>query len=159
MDMKKLNILFFWAAIFTGCASPTGDDRSNTDTSSRIADTVAYNAEAMVGSYFYEKNGDTVAMHLNVQGDSVVGQLIYALREKDLNSGNFKGVLVDSVLIATYVFESEGQQSSRQIAFKFDGKSAIEGYGEVLQQDTGFIFKNPDHLKFGDGIVLEKHTD
>lgn len=156
--MKNLSILFL-SLVFAACNNAGTDNKSNVDTISNSLNSKSYDSENIIGSYAYEHNGDTIAMHLNLQGDSVMGQLIYALKEKDINSGNFKGVIVDSVLIATYEFESEGQLSKREVAFKLDGKSAVEGYGEVIQEGYGFKFKNRDKLKFGDGVVLVRLAD
>ncbi|MGO1243038.1 MAG: hypothetical protein ACTJHT_10690 [Sphingobacterium sp.] len=157
--MKKLNILLLLGAVFSACGNDNNGGGSKADTSAGVQQMAPFNSFDIIGSYSYEKNGDTVSMHLNLQGDSVMGQLNYALKEKDFNSGSFKGVVEDSVLLATYEFESEGRVSSREIAFKLDGKLAIEGYGEVLEQDYGFKFKDPDQLEFGNGIVLEKQAD
>jgi hypothetical protein len=47
--------------------------------------------------------------------------------------------------VADYTFMSEGIQSTRQVAFKKDGNSFIEGYGD---------FKNVDSLNFNTSMKL-----
>lgn len=157
--MKKLSIILLLGAVFAACGNDNQGGESKADTSAGVEEITPFRSTDISGFYSYEKNGDTVSMHLNLQGDSVMGQLVYAFKEKDLNSGSFKGVVEDSILLATYEFESEGIQSSREIAFKLDGKLAIEGYGEVREQGTGFKFRDPEQLEFGKGIVLEKQAD
>lgn len=110
----------------------------------------------LAGSYTYEKNGDTVALHLTIHDDKAMGHLTYALKEKDLNTGSFEGRVTDGILRADYTYLSEGQSSIRQVAFKVDGKTAVEGYADMEEKNGKFVFKDSTKLDFGEGLVLTK---
>lgn len=108
------------------------------------------------GLYSYQQNGDTITLQLTVDGNKANGNLLYALSEKDRNSGSFAGEIKDGILLANYTFSSEGILSERQIAFKLTNSSAIEGYGEVEEINGKRVFKNPANLEYGTGLVLTK---
>jgi hypothetical protein len=102
--------------------------------------------------YTYTKDRDTATLMLITSGRVVTGELIYKLFEKDSNHGTIKGEMRGDTLVADYIFNSEGKQSTRQVAFlKKDGKLA-EGYGDILEKDGKMIFNNVATLKFGDAI-------
>lgn len=107
-----------------------------------------------VGCYTYDADGSKVVMEITQINDSVMGQLNYALKEKDGNTGIFKGVLKDSVLIGSYSFMSEGFQSSREVAFLLKGNQLVEGYGEL--DDTGMAFKDKETINFTSSMPLIK---
>ncbi len=110
----------------------------------------------VAGSYIYEQNGDTVNLHLTVNGETAAGHLTYALKEKDRNTGTFEGKIQNGVLLADYTFNSEGRSSVREVAFRLDGTSAVEGYGDVEEKNGKTVFKDASGLEFGKGLVLTK---
>lgn len=110
----------------------------------------------VAGSYMYAQNGDTVRLHLTVNGKTASGHLTYALKEKDRNTGTFEGTIQNGILWADYTFNSEGQSSVREVAFRLDGTSAAEGYGNVGEKNGKMVFKDTAALEFGKGLVLEK---
>ncbi|WP_286860198.1 MULTISPECIES: hypothetical protein [Sphingobacterium] len=120
------------------------------DTTSATA-TVAEN-----GTYQYLKNGDTISLTIAIDGDKVQGDLNYIWKEKDRNIGHIDGVLKDSILLADYTFSSEGQQSIRQVAFKFGKKRVVEGYGAMEDKGDKMSFVAPDKLVYDQKFVLEK---
>lgn len=110
----------------------------------------------IAGSYMYEQNGDTVSLHLTVNGETASGHLTYALKEKDRNTGTFEGKVENGVLLADYTFNSEGQSSVREVAFRLDGTSAVEGYGDMEEKNGKMLFKDASKLEYGKGMVLHK---
>ena len=68
------------------------------------------------------------------------------LKEKDKNKGTIRGRITNGFLIADYTFMSEGTESVRQVAFKKQGSSFVEGYGNDLN--------NPDSLDFSNSFKL-----
>lgn len=107
-----------------------------------------------IGCYTYEANGSKVVMEITQINDSVMGQLDYALKEKDANTGTFSGVLKDSVLIGSYSFISEGVESSREVAFLLKGNQLVEGYGKL--DETGTAFKDKETINFTSSMPLMK---
>lgn len=108
------------------------------------------------GMYIYEQNGDTVTLNLAVNGGKANGELLYALKEKDRNSGTFTGEIKDDVLLADYMFRSEGVLSERQVAFKLTDTTAMEGYGEVQETNGKMEFQDSGKLEYDTGLVLKK---
>lgn len=110
----------------------------------------------VAGSYSYEQNGDTVSLHLTVNGKTASGHLTYALKEKDRNTGTIEGKIENGVLLADYTFNSEGQSSVREVAFRLNGTSAVEGYGDMEEKNGKMVFKNASNLEFPMSMVLNK---
>lgn len=106
--------------------------------------------------YTYTKNKDTASLTLMISGRIITGELHYQLFEKDSNKGTIKGEMRGDTLIADYIFNSEGKQSIRQVAFlKKDGK-LMEGFGDVIEKDGKMYFKSISDLKFGGAIEFTK---
>ena len=106
--------------------------------------------------YQYASNGDSVSLYITRAhaGDLVTGTLTYKLKEKDKNEGAVRGSIKNDILLADYLFMSEGQVSTRQVAFKLEGHSLTEGYGEMTERHNKLLFKNPDSLNFDNRIKL-----
>ncbi|KGE13369.1 hypothetical protein [Sphingobacterium deserti] len=152
--MKTIAYIFAGAVLCTACGP------SSTKTTTEEMTTADSSASAkendIAGSYTYQQDGDTVALHLTIQGTKAMGHLTYAWKEKDHNSGSFEGEVKDGLLIADYTFESEGMSSVREVAFKLNGKTAKEGYGDVEEKEGKFVFKDFNSLNFDSGLVLTK---
>jgi hypothetical protein len=108
--------------------------------------------------YQYHSEKDIVLLTLILKNDSVTGTLSYNLYEKDNNYGTLRGQLKEGLLVADYLFQSEGVLSNRQVVFKLTGTSFTEGYGEVVYGNGKATFKNIDSLNFGHSFVLDKVT-
>lgn len=104
--------------------------------------------------YSYDVNGNVVELQLEYNSDDVRGTLNYALAEKDTNMGTFIGKIENNFLLAEYTFQSEGTESTRQVAFKFMDGKLVEGYGEVNEDGTNF--KDVTQLKFTSTMPLSK---
>jgi len=104
--------------------------------------------------YAYEKEGNEISLQIELNGKDVLGSLVYSLAEKDKNAGLLRGRLENYILIAEYTFESEGKESTRQVAFKLENNKLIEGYGEMTLDGTHF--KDTTQLKFGSAMPLLK---
>ncbi len=108
--------------------------------------------------YSYTNNKDSATLTLITSGHVITGELSYKLFEKDSNHGVIKGAMRGDTLIADYVFNSEGKESTRQVAFlKKDGK-LLEGYGEVTELQGKTRFSTISKLKFGGSIEFTEVT-
>lgn len=107
-----------------------------------------------LGCYIFNDGENKVSFEITENGKEIKGNLIYAFAEKDKNSGTFSGKVADGILIGTYIFQSEGKESIREVAFKIDGKKLIEGYGDLNQDGTAF--KDLTHLEFNSKMPLLK---
>ncbi|MBW3519647.1 hypothetical protein [Flavobacterium sp. NKUCC04_CG] len=105
-------------------------------------------------SYKYSKNKDEISLFFTRSGDSLIGKLEYHLNEKDQNIGTIKGIIKNDVLIADYDFMSEGIKSTRQVVFKMEDDSLLEGYGDVIEKDGKVVFADPNQLKYNEDFKL-----
>ena len=83
-----------------------------------------------------------------VKGKNVKGNLIYQNYEKDSSYGDFVGTFADRKLNASYTFQSEGVESTREIIF--------EQNNNILNSE-GFVFKpvrNCESVTYNQGLGL-----
>jgi len=157
--MFKTIVLSCAAALLFSCNdnSKTEDPKtdSSTSTETTTPPTTATDANSS-GCYAYTANGDSILLVLQQQGESVKGSLIYALKEKDRNSGTIDGTIKDGKILARYTFASEGSTSIRQVAFIKKGESFVEGYGPIEQSGNEARFRNTDSLTYNDAFPLRK---
>lgn len=151
--MKKILYCFGAIALLSACNQKTEKIESNDPVTSTVTNT---SQTDFSGLYNYQQNGDTITLQLTVDGTKASGNLLYALNEKDRNSGSFVGEIKDGVLLANYTFSSEGILSERQIAFKLTDTSAVEGYGDVQEINGKMVFKDAANLEYGTDLVLTK---
>ena len=136
MKLRKLLIL---ASLFVSCNSQTkkADKKASPEAETKTP--------SAINCYRYASATDTILLKVIHIGNSVTGTLVYSLKEKDKNKGTIQGNMNGNILIADYTFMSEGTQSIRQVAFKKEGNSFVEGYGD---------FKNSDSLNFNTSMKL-----
>ncbi|WP_242927298.1 hypothetical protein [Pontibacter vulgaris] len=108
------------------------------------------------GCYAYFSPQDTVLFHLNVQGKTFTGELVYNYFQKDKNTGTIKGKIHGDTLLADYTFMSEGIESVREVLFLKQGNTLVEGYGEVTEQAGKMVFPNKRNLDFSKSKPLIK---
>jgi len=145
--MKVIYILILGSFLFS-CNS---QEKDTEQTSSEQTDTKKV---APINCYRYTSQTDTITLKVIHIGNSITGILVYNLKEKDKNKGTIQGRMQDDLLIANYTFMSEGIQSIRQVAFKLEGNSFVEGYGEIVTENDKSHFKNLDDLSFNTSIKL-----
>jgi hypothetical protein len=107
-----------------------------------------------VNCYQYASAIGTISLKLIHIGEAITGTLEYNLKEKDRNKGTVQGSMKGNLFVADYTFQSEGMQSERQVAFKLDGNSFVEGYGDIEMQNGKARFKNIDALQFNNAMKL-----
>lgn len=139
--MNVFNILIL-IALFASCNSQEKDIEKIS------AQKMEQEKSSATDCYEFAGEADTVTLKLTHAGDSISGYLIYDFKEKDKNTGTIRGIMKGNILLADYTFMSEGIQSTRQVAFKLEGNTFIEGYGDSFSQNDKVYFKNIDSLKF-----------
>ena len=142
-------------------AAAACNNEPKTTTATTTTDTVEKAPDTDIklpGYVCYAKRSanDTFWLQLNIFENVVTGNLDYIFKEKDSNRGEFEGKMNGDTLIADYTFMSEGQKSVRQVAFLIKDSVATEGYGDLVDKDGKMVFKNPQALTFGKGIVMTK---
>ncbi|WP_157960809.1 hypothetical protein [Nubsella zeaxanthinifaciens] len=106
--------------------------------------------------YSYIKGKDTAMLTLLTTGKVSTGELEYKWFEKDKNIGTIEGEMHGDTLLASYTFNSEGQQSVRQVAFLKKGDQLLEGTGDVADMNGKVQFKDLSKLSFGKSVVFQK---
>lgn len=106
-----------------------------------ISCTARRSTETLAGCYRMIIKKDTATLSLNAEGSKITGSLSYHWFEKDHNDGTFDGeIMNDSLLVADYTFQSEGNTSVRQVVFKIRDSLLLQGYGELIEKnDTSFL--------------------
>ncbi|HEY0677051.1 MAG TPA: hypothetical protein VGD17_02150 [Chitinophagaceae bacterium] len=146
----KLRI-FAIMVVLTGCISCNESGRQAETPAGDTATDDTYIATTPIpldGCYKMIFKDDTAILRLNVIDSFVTGELSYRLYAKDRNDGSLKGVIRDSVILADYTFRSEGTLSVRQVAFKLEGTSLIEGHGDINGGGDTVRFKDIKQLTF-----------
>jgi hypothetical protein len=145
--MKLINI-FISLALLASCNSP----ENNTEKpGTGKADS---KKPSLLNCYRYATESDTIILKAIHVGKSITGILVYKFKEKDKNQGTIQGAMRGNILLADYTFMSEGIQSVRQVAFKLEGNTFTEGYGDSYDRNGKMIFKNVDSLFFSSSIKL-----
>jgi hypothetical protein len=144
----KAIIIVSLLSLMVSCTSPGKETGKSGSEQSDAKDSSVTNC------YRYANETDTVNLQLIRAGESVTGTLVYDFDEKDKNTGTINGFMKKNLLIAEYMFISEGMLSTRQVAFKLEGNSLIEGYGDSFSRNGKDYFKNVDSLSFRNSIKL-----
>ena len=127
--------------------SCTNTSQKKTPGNTGIATKTAY-------CYSYVNNKDSVTMNIDINDNTVTGELEYRLYEKDSNTGTIQGIIKGDTLFAEYSFISEGISSVREVAFLKKGNNWVEGFGDVEENNGKMIFKDISALQFNSNIVL-----
>ena len=129
--IRKVIAATVLAVLLIACSDEAGQQP---DVFSHTSTTTKANSDTLTkleGCHTMIYNRDTAHLILSVKDTIVTGQLEYKRFEKDYNNGIVKGVLANDVIIADYVFQSEGTESIREVVFYVKGDSLYEGFGEV----------------------------
>ncbi len=148
--MKKILSLFaFGSFIIFSC------NNQETDKAATKEETQPPRTESDLTCYS-KQDRDTIVLSYRSIADSVTGSLQYHIAEKDKNTGTFYGRFNGDTLFAEYVFQSEGMDSRRQLAFLKKDNSLLQGFGPVSEQGNRQFFTDKSKIRFDTGIELKK---
>ena len=150
---KKVFLLAFVAISFLGCKN-NKEKTDETQKQEPMEEETTMAPTLEKGCYRYDENGSTVNLEITDSENPVEANLMYALAEKDKNTGTFKGEFKDAKLVGTYTFQSEGVESKRQVAFMLRDNQLIEGYGEL--NEDGTLFKDVNTVNYSSAMPLSK---
>ena len=119
-------------------------------------DTIVTAPPLLAECYVMILKQDTAWLQLSIKDSVVTGDLNYKWHEKDNNTGTFKGVIRDSLLLANYTFQSEGMMSVREIIFKIAPGKLQQAFGEMEEKDNKQVFKRPLQLKYDSNLIFLK---
>ncbi len=150
--------LLLIATILTGC----GTEKTTATESATATEITTGSAPPVTtgasGCYALIAAGDTVRLNLSQQDSVVTGTLLYQLAGKDRNTGTLRGQMRGDTLLARYTFQSEGQESVREVAFLAKDGGFAEGYGDVQEQNGAMVFTPGAFLTFETDRVLTKEA-
>ncbi len=147
-NLKKIIGILSMALVFTACKQETKEK----EVGETQEPTAEVNKEIV---YIHNKNKNEFVLSFIREGDSVVGKFNYHLNGRDENNGTIKGVIKGNLLIADYDFMSEGINSTRQVVFKMEEGSLLEGYGDVIEKDGKVVYVDPSQLKYNEDFKLD----
>lgn len=152
--MKKLALLTFALITIVACKNDTKSDNQTEIAQENTSIEIAPKTTLKTGCYEYNSNGNNITMEITEVNDKVMANLNIAYAEKDVNQGKFVGTLNGDKLIGTYTFNSEGTESSREMAFLVKDDQLIEGYGDL--NEDGTKFKDVNTVKYTSTMPLTK---
>lgn len=104
-----------------------------------------------------ENSKDSIYLSITVTEDHMVsGDLSYNLYEKDSNRGEIQGRFSGDSLFADYSFNSEGQQSTREVFFLKTADGLKEGFGPIISKGNRTQFDDHQNLQINNNIVLQR---
>jgi hypothetical protein len=105
---------------------------------------------------YAKEDRDTIMLSIRNFTDSVSGTLQYHLFQKDRNNGSVFGKFHGDTLFLEYVFQSEGMDSRREIAFLKKDNSLIQGFGPTAEEGNRQYFTDKSQIRYESGIELKK---
>lgn len=145
--MAYKNLFFFAAFILLFSCN---DKQTN-----RVEKESANNNSDLINCYKYINKSDTVILKTIEVGKSITGTLEYYFKGKDRMQGTIQGFMRNELLIADYTCFLK-DMPVRQVVFKQDGETFIEGIGDTINTVERTFFKNTDSLSFLNSNVLSK---
>jgi hypothetical protein len=107
------------------------------------------------GCYIRVLQRDTLALHLQQEGNLVRGRLTFDNYEKDGSTGTVTGTIEGDIMKLIYSFQSEGMHSVMEVYFKISKNGLIHGVGEMqMKGDTAF-YAQPYTVSYPDNNKLE----
>ena len=149
----KIYLLLMLASIFFFACSETVKEKKETtpDTAVTVVTPASFD-----GCYEMIISGDTASLNIKQNNETLSGSLIYNRKGKDRNNGNVVLTKNNDRVEGYYTFQSEGQNSVRQIILKIIGSSFAEGYGDIEMKNDTAVFKYPHALNFEEKHAFKK---
>ncbi len=147
--MKRYFILI--GCFLGACTSNTPTEK--TDEDQEVKDVRVIDSTSSIGGCYTailkRDTSDLVLQHKK-DATSVSGDLSIKNFEKDSNKGTLNGKIEGDLIVAWYDFFSEGKSSVRQVVFKVQGDTLLEGYGNLISKGNSdtLMFENIGALKY-----------
>jgi hypothetical protein len=118
-------------------------------------------SEDIKGCYVSKLSKDVYVLSIDSEKDGIVsGKLAFNNYEKDSSSGAFTGTYKDGILLANYVFASEGMNSEVQVIFKKEGEKFVRGFGVTSMTMEGIeYFEDLTKINYDPNSTFIKSND
>lgn len=152
----KLHAIFclLYLLVFVACQS-----KSNPETTSDTSGNETRDANSPLPAavcYQAIKGLDTFRLQVKVAGDRATGTLAYRFSAKDSSYGNIDGQMHGDTLYAMFTYMSEGSRSQREVAFLLSPTEAVEGYGQLEEEDRIMRFSSRTDIQFGNLMRMKQ---
>lgn len=143
--------------LLCACTNPDTTASTSTDTAqssqtihTNVTDSVITTATPMVltGCYQMILKQDTAFLNLTVKDTTVTGDLWYRWYARDANNGTLQGVLRNDTIYGDYTFRSEGLTSVREVIFKIENGTLLQGFGDLTERNGKIVFTDKSTLQF-----------
>jgi hypothetical protein len=116
--------------LVTACSTPVPTHSpSPTPTTSSPSATVS----PIVGCYVIFNGQNRYALQItDVTGNEFKGRLVYDNYHFDSSQGTYNGTWENNELFGVYVFVAEGEESARDMIFKYEDGNFIVGWGTYV---------------------------
>lgn len=148
--MREILIIVFGALILSCNLNKSEEPSSDAGSETSASPAPVY----AVSCYEWTGNDDTIKVRLELNGNDVSGTIVYDYSRKDRTEGALKGKLNGDIILADYSFDSEGERSVRQVAYKISGKDIVEGFGSMEEINGKMTFNKPDSLIFNPSFLI-----
>lgn len=112
---------------------------------------------SMKGCYVARLGEDIYTLKIeNENNDIISGLLSYNNYQKDSSAGVFSGTYKDDILLGDYSFFSEGMFSIREVIFKKEGNTFIQGFGPVETEGNKETFIDIKDIYFDTNSIFIK---
>lgn len=152
----KLHYLFCLLSLLALVACQS---KSNTEATTDTSGNPTHDAKTPLPSaicYQAIKGLDTFRLQVKVAGNRATGTLAYRFSEKDSSYGNIDGQMHGDTLYAMYTYMSEGSRSQREVAFLLSPSEAVEGYGQLEEEDRIMRFSSRTDIQFGNLMRMKQ---
>ena len=121
--------------------------------STSVADETASDIVPIETKCFLATDGkDSLLVSYEDNLGTIVGKMRYKNFEKDSSKGDISGLIDGDTLKLSYLFESEGTSSSREIWFLKRNSQLLEGIGKY--NASGDAYADYKNIKFDEGRTL-----
>lgn len=159
MDNEGLTIYFDKYAIGPGVMGALAFTLPYFELQNYLSVPVSISSDSIFGCYVNRIGKDMYSLRLDSEENGqLAGSLSYQNYQKDSSSGTFAGEYDNGILLGDYVFSSEGMQSIRQVVFKKEGSSFVEGFGPTETKDGKEMLKDPKSATFDSKSAFVKEA-
>jgi hypothetical protein len=96
---------------------------------------------------------DTMWIKLNVDGNSVTGEIHVLPAEKDSKVGTFSGTLTAPFVDGFWNTMAEGMTATEELRLRIENSSARIGFGEMIDRGDGtYVYRDKNALTYSDPI-------
>jgi hypothetical protein len=104
---------------------------------------------------FAQRNGENVRLiKISLYQGSINGTIQNYLPGREVNEGMFSGSMEGDTLFMRYLFQYQGKDTMKQVAFLLQGDAILEGEAPVVDNGFGDLILDREFLSFNPALKL-----